>query len=202
MKTQLAVKDRVRVLGPELEVALPHEAMQLMTLEQDPFWKPVYMGQAPIPQQPVRIGDWLVSRSIHDTSPLPLPVQRHVEGIYAAGIRPKDWLIAHEIVQQLKSPEPVPQPQLPDFSGQWRTAVAGARKVADKAAPVAWEVTKAAAKVTAGLIAASAVCMVTVAGIALMSLATVDPLLIAVMDADGDSNGDHWILVDAWDLPA
>jgi hypothetical protein len=148
------------------------------------------------------MGNWLVGRSIHDNCPLPRPVQLHLEGIFAAGIRPKDFLIAHEIVQQLKSPEPVPQPKLPDFSDQWRTAVAGARKVADKAAPVAWEVTKAAAKVTAGLIAASAVCMVTVAGIALMSLATVDPLLIAIMDAEGDPNGDHWILVDAWDLPA
>jgi hypothetical protein len=215
MNTQLAVKERRRLLVAELS----REANELMVLGRDRFWRPEYMGLAPVPYQSVRMGDWLVGRSIHDTSPVPERAQLRIRDVYAAGIRPKDWLIAHEICHQLKAPEPtepirahgireriVGERDFSEVKDQLRvamhTATRTAWKTADKVAPVAWEVTKAAAKVTAGVVVISAVGLATVLSVALMAAASIDPLLIAVIDSGGDPAGDHWILIDQWDLPA
>jgi hypothetical protein len=68
-------------------------------------WDFVCLGQAPIPQRPVRAGEWLIVPAQADTSPIPVQTMQRIQTIYQEGLRPLSWVLVHEAPAQLCPPK-------------------------------------------------------------------------------------------------
>lgn len=68
-------------------------------------WDFVCLGQAPVPTQPVRVGEWLIVSALIDTSPIPVQTMQRIQTIYREGLRPQSWVLVHEAPYQLCPPK-------------------------------------------------------------------------------------------------
>lgn len=68
-------------------------------------WEFFFMGNAPIPTQPVRVGDWLIVDAQEDQTRIPRKTMHRIQTIYAEGIRPKKWILVHEAPYLLSPPK-------------------------------------------------------------------------------------------------
>lgn len=173
---------------------LSPEARGLMRLGREQGWDFAVLGQAPLPREQVRLGDWLIVPVHQDSSTIPARTLERVQAVYAAGLRPQGFVLVHEAPKLLSAPKQnESQPlRLPLLSPQHQSAIKWAGG--------------ALAGVAAGLIALSGLALLAVAAFALLALlATVvlpmvmlagvalyDPILIAVTE-DG-----YWVEVDRW----
>ena len=170
------------------------ETQQLLSLGRQQGWDVNILGRAPLPDAPVRIGDWLIVPSWQDTSPMPARALARVQAVYDAGIRPVGFFLAHEAPLQL----PPPAEALPQTGSTWQR-------------PSLPEWVVPALKVTAGTLGVLALGVVVITGLALLAAAVLtvaaviaipallitaavvlDPILIAVTE-DGT-----WIEIDRW----
>ena len=69
-------------------------------------WDFVNLGKAPIPEQPVRAGDWLIVSATEDSSRIPRQTMQRIQTIYQEGIRPQHWVVVHEAPLLLSAPQP------------------------------------------------------------------------------------------------
>ena len=81
------------------------QAIQLLALGRQRGWAFTHLGNAPLPDCPVYIGDWMLVPAQQDTNPIPKHTQERVKAIYAAGIRPAGWVVVHEAPPLLADPE-------------------------------------------------------------------------------------------------
>ena len=72
-------------------------------------WDFVNLGKAPIPEQPVRAGEWLIVSATEDSSPIPRQTMHRIKTIYQEGIRPLHWVVVHEAPFLLSAPKPEKQ---------------------------------------------------------------------------------------------
>lgn len=72
-------------------------------------WNFVNLGKAPIPEQPVRAGEWLILSAMEDNSPIPSRTMQRIQTIYQEGIRPLHWVVVHEAPLLLSAPKPEKQ---------------------------------------------------------------------------------------------
>ena len=169
------------------------EAQHLVRLGEDLGWEPQVLGFAPPPEAPIYLGDWMITPPHLDSSPLPARAWMRIQAIHAAGLRPQ-YVLVHETPRLLAAPQPQPRWTWADVHLRLAEAGTALHAFGAKAAPVAWQVTKALA------IAAGTAAVVSTAGMALLlglavAAAAVDPVLIAITEAD------HcWIEVDRWDM--
>ena len=92
------------------------ETQQLLSLGRQQGWDVNILGRAPLPDAPLRMGDWLIVPSWQDSSPMPARALARVQAVYDAGIRPVGFLLAHEAPRQLPPPaETMP----PTDNGIW-----------------------------------------------------------------------------------
>jgi hypothetical protein len=68
-------------------------------------WDFVCLGKAPVPTQPVRIGEWLIVSALEDNSPIPRQTMQRIQTIYQEGLRPQSWVLVHEAPYQLCPPK-------------------------------------------------------------------------------------------------
>jgi len=68
-------------------------------------WDFVNLGKAPIPEQPVRAGDWLIISATEDSSRIPRQTMQRIQTIYQEGIRPLHWVMVHEAPFLLSPPK-------------------------------------------------------------------------------------------------
>ena len=159
---------------------------ELMTLGKDELWDFAVLGQAPMPEKPVRLEDWLIVPAQQDSSDIPEQALTRVQAIFAAGIRPKGFVLVHEAPMLLPPPEGA---EMQRVETQWAPDPETTQKVIETlsfgisalAKVVAWAVTLVA---VAGAIVVPAIFM---AGVAL-----IDPILIAVTEDD------YWVEIDRW----
>lgn len=156
----------------------PHLALratkELVDFGMAQGWQPVILGRAPMIEEAIRLKDWLLMPAHEDTSKVPDRALRRVQGIYAAGLRPKGFVIAHEAPQVLPAGKAKPTP-MPIHSVNIDDAL--------------FTLAKAVALTTS---------ITAIAGLAIFSallvgVATLDPILIAV------TQDDYWIEIDRWD---
>ena len=69
-------------------------------------WHFVNLGKAPIPEQPVQAGEWLILSAMEDNSPIPTRTMQRIQTIYQQGIRPQHWVVVHEAPLLLSAPQP------------------------------------------------------------------------------------------------
>ena len=85
---------------------LATQAELLMDVGDRNNWNFVNLGKAPIPEHPVRAGDWLILSAMEDDSPIPNRTMQRIQTIYQKGIRPLSWVVVHEAPLLLSAPKP------------------------------------------------------------------------------------------------
>jgi len=85
---------------------LATQSQLLMDIGQRNNWNFVNLGKAPIPEQPVRAGEWLIVSATEDTSPIPKQTMQRIKTIYQEGIHPLHWVVVHEAPFLLSAPKP------------------------------------------------------------------------------------------------
>lgn len=151
-------------------------------------WAFAALGYAPMPSQPVRAGRWLLVPIDEDSTQLPGRTLNRIQAIYAAGLRPKGFVVVHEAPRLL-----------PAHVGERETGVDISFY------PPEWKrwFKSAATVIGAGLIGVAAlpvILAIAVTAIVLLALplaliagaATLDPILVVVTEDD------CWIEVDRW----
>lgn len=166
---------------------------QMIAFGQQQGWGCRVLGQAPMPTETTRLGDWLIVPAHMDSSPLPERAFERVQAIYGSGLRPKGFVVVHEAPMLLAAPKESDARnfRLPLLPPKIKSAlkVAG-YGLGGLAALIAM--------VLGLLVMAFAVAML--AGIVLLPAALiagatiVDPILIAVTDDD------YWVEIDRWDV--
>jgi len=168
------------------------ETRRLVNLSRERGWDCAVLGRAPLPEEPVRLGDWLAVPVDQDSSLVPVRALERVQAIYAAGLRPLGFVLVHEAPGLLPAPEQTgpaswQMPSLPPQLKSALTLAAGALGVlAVGVVAVAGVVVLAVAAI--GLAAILAVPLFLVAG-----AAVVDPILVAVTE-DG-----YWVEIVRWE---
>jgi hypothetical protein len=167
------------------------DARNLMTLGREYGWNFTVLGQAPLPSDPVRFEDWVIVPAHQDSSPVPERAFERVQTIFAAGLRPKGFVIVHEAPKLL----PASLDSKPDTLQM--------SLISPKL--------KSTLKLAGGALGTVGVMLVTITGLAVLAMAVlfvaamllapamlvmgatmVDPILIAVTE-DG-----CWIEIDRW----
>lgn len=167
------------------------EARRYLALGKEQGWKVGVLGRAPMPDRPVRLGDWLLVPAEQDSSHMPSRAVERARSVFAAGLRPQGFVLAHEA------------PRLLPGSTQAHV---------DR-----WTLSglppdlKSMFSLSSGLLALLAIVVAVIAGLIVMALALgvaafilalplsllsgvtlVDPILVAVTE-DG-----YWIELDRW----
>ena len=179
--------------APHIDQIIPQiglEAQQMLTLGHQRGWDFAVLGQAPMPQEAVRLGEWLVVPAQEDTSPVPTRALERVQAIFAAGLRPKGFVVVHEAPMLLPAPaqtetETPPSISVPELSPALKVAGNVLGTVGKAAAIATGLAVLATATVALGAVLAIP------AALAAGALA-LDPLLIAVTEDD------VWIEIDRW----
>ena len=76
---------------------------QFIELGDQIGWDFFVLGQAPFPSDPFQLGDWLVVPAHQDSSLIPPRAYERVQSIYAAGLRPKGFVVVHEAPKLLST---------------------------------------------------------------------------------------------------
>ncbi|MEX1248673.1 MAG: hypothetical protein WEA61_09335 [Anaerolineales bacterium] len=172
----------ITLYDPQVHLAQSKQAKNLMHLGGREGWPFVILGIAPLPKEPIYLSKWEIVPAHLDSSPIPSRTLERIQTIYAEGIRPKGFVLVHELPNQIPA-------SVPDV-------VEGEFVVRPN-----YEFTLEIGKIVGtGLkvIGAVALAAVTVAGVVLPAVFAVgsalllDPILVAVTEDD------VWIEIDRW----
>jgi len=166
------------------------ETAKLLALGEQRGWNFFVLGQAPLPTEPVRLDNWLVTPVELDSSSVPARTLERVHHIYASGLRPKGFVLVHEAPKLLAAPlTSTSRSTSKDLS-----TLLSNPTVQKVGIVVALAV---GAAVLVGLVLLALALVVAVASMALMAMlvfgaVALDPILVAVTE-DG-----YWVEVDRW----
>lgn len=181
-QTKLVVHDQPQALKP---MSSPR-VQELMTLGRQELWDFAVLGQAPMPTQSIRLGDWLVVPAEQDSSEIPKRALERVQAIFAAGIRPKGFVMVHEAPMLLAAPVDMKDQE---STAQWALDPQTTQKAIDA---LSFGVS-ALAKIIAGTMSAvTAVGTVVIPAIFMTTAGLIDPILIAVTEDN------YWVEIDRW----
>lgn len=168
------------------------ETESILALGRENSWNFTVLGQAPMPVEPTRLGNWLISPAHLDSSPLPESTSARVQAIFTAGLRPKGFVMVHEAPLLLGSGKKTDPKQLrlPLLPQGMRTAL----KVAGYGlGGIAAMLALFSGLLVVGFLAAVIAVIVLLPASMLAGVAVLDPILVAVT-AD-----DYWIEIDRWE---
>lgn len=167
------------------------ETAQALALGKRHGWDFVALGQAPLPGTALHLGHWLVVPAEEDSSPLPERTLTRIQALYAAGLRPKGFVVVHEAPRLLPASIAEQSPANLTISTQ-SPAQRQLRKLLHYL-PLALGVGVLA------IIGATLLAVVLALGSAFVVIGlfaglvyAIDPILIAVMDDD------TWLEIDRW----
>ena len=164
------------------ESILELQTQQLMRLANKEGWMFPVIGQAPMLDQPLRMGDWFLVPAQMDTTPIPERTMQRIQAIFDAGIRPLGFVLVHEAPMHLKAP-PVPRRQR-NFDLKKLRKIGGA--------VIGLGLMTGSLIAAAGIILAGGL-LILPAGI-ITALVLVDPILVVVMPDN------TWVEIDRWDI--
>lgn len=167
------------------------ETRELLHLGREQGWNCNLLGQAPFPEEPVRVHDWLIVPAHLDSSNIPDKALQRVRSIYANGLRPKGFVVVHEAPKLLAAPGELQAGNLrmSIINPQVRSALRFTSLVVAGGAAVVTAISGLAILALAGLTFAALLLVPTAL---VMGVTILDPILIAVTE-DG-----YWIEIDRW----
>lgn len=159
------------------------EARKLMRFGNEQGWEFALLGRAPLPATAIRLKDWLLVPVSEDSSVIPQRALERVQAIYAAGLRPQGFVVAHEAPRRLAAP----QSTLPQSSRM--SSIATRLRESFRLTDEAHEAISSSLYLL-GRVAAMAV--LSGLSVLMVSALTLDPILVAVTE-DG-----YWLEIDRW----
>jgi hypothetical protein len=81
----------------------------IMALGKERSWPFSYLGNAPLLDRPVQVGEWWLVPAQQDTSLIPGRALYRIQTIYRLGLRPAGWVVAHEAPKLLSAPDQKPK---------------------------------------------------------------------------------------------
>ncbi|MDH3943341.1 MAG: hypothetical protein OEV06_04515, partial [Anaerolineae bacterium] len=96
------------------------ETQKILDFGRDQGWQVQPLGRAPLPDQPVHLGRWLIIPAEQDTTPVPARSMERIQALFAAGVRPKGFVVVHEAPPLL--PEKVGESQEEIHISTWSPA--------------------------------------------------------------------------------
>lgn len=185
-----AIQEISQTTIEETRQDLSVETRRLLSLGDKAQWHFRVLGQAPMPQAPVRLKNWLVVPAMQDSSIIPARSLERIQGIYAAGIRPQGFVLVHEAPMALPAPQEAitkTQPEHLDLSKPQVTATPGSTNT---------DFLKLGGAVLAGVGTVLSSIFRVLGSVLLPALAigllALDPILIAVTEEG------YWIEIDRW----
>ena len=174
MNTSIVRPPVKQSVGPRDLPRPSHEARQLVALGRAHYWPVRVLGRAPMIEQPVRLGDWLLIPAQQDSTRVPWRALNRIQAIFGAGIRPQGFVVVHEVPKLLKAPTATRrEPKAPAES------TSSSQGTADFAAALATGISALASALLPMLFF-------------VVAAAVADPILVAVTD-------DHvWVEIDRW----
>ncbi len=172
-----------RANRPTSALRLMEQERRLMRLGAEHGWSFRALGQAPVPTTAVFHKGWWLVPIAEDHSQIPARSLERVRAIYAAGIRPKTFVIAHEARPEFPAPKEQPETTPIEI---WAKYLASQSVVVAKVAGTVLTsvvVPLVAAGVSLGLL--------TTLGV-LSTVAMIDPCLVAITEDN------MWIEIDSW----
>ena len=153
------------------------DTKQLMGLGEQHRWRFHVLGSAPLPEEPIRLGDWLIVPAEDDPTPIPARTMARIQAIFAAGIQPKGFVVVHEAPKLLKARVDPGEPNVPRARAEAHMALTPG--------------------LTSDALAAFGAAMSAMASVILpmfvfLAAAVVDPILVLVTQED------LWVEVDRW----
>ena len=149
------------------------------------------IGSACMLERPVFVDGWWLVPMGEDSSAIPRRACRRVEAIYAAGLRPKGFILAHEAppvlgdVSEAGEKTQATHPGLEQLTRGVRGQLSGALSKESLVGTVAPLVLK-------GLLGVLGAAATVIGFCGVLAVVALDPVLIAVTE-DG-----HWVEVDRW----
>jgi ABC-type microcin C transport system permease subunit YejE len=144
------------------------------------------LGYADLPEKPVRLEKWLIVPAHLDSSPIPTRTMQRIQSIYAAGLRPRGFVVVHEAPMALTAPrQGQPILGLPARAVQQLVAP----KPLQAAMPTG---SSSLSGLVKGLGTVLSSLVMVVFPMLFLGLLALDPIVVAVMD-DG-----CWIEIDRW----
>lgn len=80
------------------------QTQQLMALGRRYGWRFAHLGNAPLPDAAIHVGQWWLVPAQQDTKPLPTHATQRIQAVYRSGLRPAGWVVAHEAPHLLAAP--------------------------------------------------------------------------------------------------
>lgn len=172
----------------QTKIKIGNKAQDLVAFGRSQGWDVPVLGHAPLPSTHVLINGWMIVPAHLDNTLLPTRAQNRMDAIFAAGIRPKGWLVVHEAPKQLPAhieERNVPTPNTRLSPKTWQQARLALKTVGAVLGGLA---------VATGTIALAVAAMVAFLPVVLIAGAIlIDPILVAVTE-DG-----YWVEIDRWD---
>lgn len=150
-------------------------------------WDCHNLGKAPLPESPIWVDKWLMIPAQLDTNPLPPRTMGRIQSLFAAGYRPKGFVLVHEAPKLLptsiksvtdNTPISLVSPEIKAKSQSAMKVIGGAL---------------GAIAVTTGTLILGLLAIGLVVPALLFAVAiVVDPILVVVMDDDS------WVEIDRW----
>ncbi|BBB48043.1 hypothetical protein [Pelolinea submarina] len=153
-------------------------AQQILSLGRHNGWGFHILGYADLPEKPVRLEKWLIVPAHEDNSPIPGRTLERIQTIFAAGLRPRGFVVVHE------APMSLPAPQQAQQSFGWSAPAAPQ--------PNAPSGLSSLTSLAEGLAAMLGVITTTIFPMLFLGLLALDPIVVAVME-DG-----CWVEIDRW----
>ena len=161
------------------------ETQKILDLGQLNGWEFNILGQAEMPEQAVRLENWLIVPAHEDTSQVPVRTLKRIRTIYAAGIRPVGFVVVHEAPRLL----PAPRPEKSDAIPKPDSNNIPSRQTGTDILSVASTIITG----TMGLfVAFLSIVSTLILPMAFLGMLALDPIVVAVME-DG-----YWIEIDRW----
>ena len=186
-------KSMTTIGSPQTEqvaLRISPEAQQILILGRQRDWDFAILGQAPMPREAVRLGEWLIVPAHQDTSPVPTRALERVQAIFAAGLRPKGFVVVHEAPLLLQAPT---QTDVETSQSISMPDLAPALKVAGSVLGVLGTVAVAASGLAVLSVAAIALgAIMVIPAVFAVGAAVLDPMLITVTEDDIWIEIDHW----------
>lgn len=198
--TVLRVSTRIIPIRRPLMRHLSRQASELMEVGDEHAWPFRVLGRAPMFEKEIYTGNWWIVPAHLDNSRIPPEVwprvQQRIATILGAGIRPKGFVIAHEVPKMLTAPKTQESPTpwwrrlLLQFS--MRPLYLGFAAIAlVVVGPFLLQLLLALLVKLA--LAAVAILAIPAALLGLGAVAAADPILVAVTEDN------YWIEIDRWE---
>jgi hypothetical protein len=170
------------------------EIREFLRLVQKKGWQSQILGQAPLPTEPVRLGNWLIVPAEQDSSKIPDRALERIQTLFHSGLRPKGFVLVHEAPKLLPFPrgdDTEKDFQIHAFPSNFTTKL---KKIGlwIGAALLGIALLTSLALVIA--IAIGAALMLLVPAAMVTGAVALDPILVAVTEDN------FWIEIDRWDI--